>query len=156
MLFRSPFWEGISCAPAALGLLWPWTDTAALETEGLHRMRMLCSKHLKYSAISPWGYLLCAPRVTWRNLRASWGKRPHWKPWRTLRAQGAKEGTVSHIASKWAKPSPKLPRGSVTDRNGWIVPKKAEDWPIACAVWMAVRTRSRGDTRDALLLCSLA
>lgn len=106
MLLRFPFLEGISCPPAALGLLGPWTGTAALETEGLLCMCMLCSNHLKYSAISPWEYSLCAPRVAWRNLRASQGRRPHWKPWRTLRAQGAKEGTISPVASKRSKAIP--------------------------------------------------
>lgn len=51
--FAPPFLEGISWAPAALGLLGPRTDTAALETEGLPCMCMFSSEHLKYSAISP-------------------------------------------------------------------------------------------------------
>lgn len=106
MLLRFPFLEGISCPPAARGLLGPWTGTAALETEGLLCMCMLCSKHLKYSAISSWEHSICASRVAWRNLRASQGKRPHWKPWRTLRAQGAKEGTISPVASKRSKAIP--------------------------------------------------
>lgn len=155
MLLCSPFLGGISCVCSARSA-WtlarhsnPRDRSIALYVHGLFQTpEIFCCILLRI-------FIVC-PESGMNESEGTLSKRPLWKPWRTLRMQGTKGGTVSPIASKGSKATPQTAM-TFSHRQKWVN-RSPESWGLTHGLCCADghQDKESGGTPVMLLLfCSL-